>query len=184
MSFLYWGPRIGCRIDMWFHECEWALMSSGRLFESWFLAAPCCVLGLAGLCGLTRTCHQPVGTVARLGFALSLGGVSVPCPVLGHSAQWSLGFWPCSASSSPSEAKHLSVLGPYLHHVCAGPQAASSSPHRSAGARGAPLTGSGSLQACRESHRAPQHWGEHPPPALLAWCCVCWASCSPWSMAQ
>lgn len=38
---------------MWFHECEWVLMSSSRLFESQLLVAPCCVLGLAGLCRLT-----------------------------------------------------------------------------------------------------------------------------------
>lgn len=52
-------------------------MSSIQPFDSWFLVS-CRVLGLAGLCGLTRTCW-PVGSVAGLGFAFFLGGgVSVP----------------------------------------------------------------------------------------------------------
>lgn len=58
-------------------------MSPVRPFESRFLVALCCVLGLAGLCGLTQTCHRPVGSLARLGFALSLGWVVSPLPCFG-----------------------------------------------------------------------------------------------------
>lgn len=80
MPISCWGPTAGCRIKMWSHECEWALTSSLQLIESRLLAALCCVLGRTGLRGPTGTCHQPVGLVARLGFALSLGGVSpLPC---------------------------------------------------------------------------------------------------------
>lgn len=38
---------------MWFHECEWVLLSSSRPFESRLLVAPCYDLGLAGLWRLT-----------------------------------------------------------------------------------------------------------------------------------
>lgn len=88
-TFLSWGPRSRGRIQMWFPECEWALMPSGCLNPSPVLCPGACWAVQVG----TNLCW-PVGTVARLGFAWSLG-LSVPCPPLGYSALhslWALGF--------------------------------------------------------------------------------------------
>lgn len=168
--FLSWEPRPRCRIQMWFPECEWALMPSGCLNPSPVLrpGARWAVQADTSLC-------WPAGTVARFGSAWSLG-LSVLCPPLGHSALHSLrslGFWLCSASSSLRET---SIWGCWdcTYTLCV------LKPRGSACARAVSLAGSRSLPACSKSHRAPWPQGKHPGAAYAA-CLVLLARCpAPW----
>lgn len=166
--FLSWGPRSRCRIQKCFPECEWTLMAFGCLNASPVLCPHWAVQADTNLC-------WPVGTVARLGSAWSLG-LSVPCPPLGLWSSLLVGSGVLALFSIflLEGSQHLRMLGLHLHLVCAEPQAAS--PLGSACARAASLAGSRSLPACSKFHRAPRPQGNYPGAACAA-CLVLLAGC-------